>query len=129
MLEQISLSISTAIFLLCAMIANSVLPKSAPSDNIPPLPDFAPTAAVETTGQGEEFSIIGRWNSDGRIFEFTDTGKLIFGNTTAKYTLKDNMITVDTNVSGEKRQYTLPIIIISDTVISLNGVRMYRVES
>ncbi len=125
MLEQISLSISTAIFLLCAMIANSVLPKSQPAEQIPPISDNLPALSVSVT---DEFSIVGKWNSDGRIFEFTDSGKFIFNNMSAKYSLKPEAVVIETVMSKEKRQYELPLTVLSDKVISLNGIHLYRVE-
>ena len=123
MLEQLSLSVSTAIFLFCTMLVGSILPKSTPDKQLSPLPD---TAAIVVQGEITP-SIVGKWNSAGKIFEFTDTGNFKFGSLNGKYTVADNSVTVDLKIGGENRKYTLPLEVISPRVISLNGIRMYLV--
>lgn len=118
MLEQISLSISTAIFLVCTVIANSFFPKA---------PEQAVPASVTTSVASESNSVVGKWNSNGRVFEFTDSGKLIFDGKSSKYSIVGDTIVIETEIAGENRKYELPLSFISDKVASIGGVRMYRV--
>ena len=128
MLEEIALSISTALFFVCAFFVNGLVPQT-------PAEQAIPCEIVESETFAEA-SLVGRWNSGGKIFEFTKSGKLIFEENLLTYKIDGNTITVNAQISGftersrkgGKRIYTMKYELLSDRVIKLNGVTMYRVE-
>lgn len=117
MLETISRAISTALFFLCTAIVTGLSP-TAPAATVPP----SETVAYE------EFSIVGTWDSGGKTLEFTPAGKLTCDGVKLRYTVNGDTLTVRGTVNGEAREYSLKIEQVSDRVVKLGGVTMYRIK-
>ena len=123
MLKEIALSISTLVFFLCNFVVNSIAP-SAPDAPLEPIVPEAVEAAVTS----ETFDLVGVWNSGGRVFEFTGSGKLLHNGKVMPYKLIGSKLHVTAEVDGTKRQYSLSFEPISARVLKLNGVTMYKVD-
>ena len=130
MLEDIALSISTLVVLLCNLVVNSMAPaaQASPMEALP-----QETAAVEAEAaaiaplfEEEPFDLVGEWNSGGRIFEFTASGKLLYNDQVMTYEQSGGTITVTAIVDGSERVYTLAHEPVSARVMKLNGVTMYK---
>ena len=89
MLEQIALSISTALFFLCSLIVSSILP-TQPNNDIGTEPAVGVSASVN---EDARFSLSGKWSGNGNVFEFTDGGKLIYNGNTANYRFDGEKLT------------------------------------
>lgn len=126
MLENLALSISTALFFLCNLFVYSLIP-SLPSDTDAPAAPLG-EADIAVMTQADAFELVGEWNSGGRILEFTRSGKLIVDGTVMPYEVNGDSITVISEVGGDERIYTLSLEVQSERVMRLNGVAMYRVE-
>lgn len=135
MLEDIALSISTLLFLMCSLFLNSVSP-SVPADTNAPT-ETAEQEVVCFAGEPDETdseipmiadlssaSIVGKWECLGSRYEFTDSGKLIFNGEVLRYSLESGAVVVNT---GE-RVYALPLERINARSIKLGGVTFYRVN-
>ncbi len=124
MFEAISRIISTAIFFLCAAIITGI--PTAPTDTtaVPTAADVSLTASEAST----EYSLVGMWNSGGKTFEFTPSGKIIFGDVTLDYTQSGDTVTITGTIDGKKREYTVELVPISERVARLNGIKMYRIK-
>ena len=122
MLEEIALSISTAIFFMCAFLVNGVVPQTPAEPSVP----------CETIVADQEFSLVGTWNSDGQIFEFTKNGKLIYNGQIMTYSQGGDTVTVSTRIgkptekSSAKRTYNMKLELLGENIIRLNGVTLYR---
>lgn len=121
MLEEISRAISTALFFLCTAIVGGLEPS-------PPSPADIPVAAVAETDTNEVFSIVGKWNSGGRVFDFTESGKLLYGERVFEYTQNGDTVTVLANVNGKRREYTVSLNVLGERVVKLNGVTLYKTD-
>ncbi len=128
MLEDIALSISTLVFLLCNLVVNSIAPAvpaetAEPSESI----EYSETVSIAVAADSvEEFVLTGEWNSCGRIFEFTSSGKLLYNDHAMPYEIRGNTMTITSEVGGSKRIYTLAYEPINDRVIRLNGITLYK---
>ena len=124
MIEEIALSISTAIFFMCAFLVNGIVPQTPAETAVP----------CETIVAADEFSLVGTWNSDGRVFEFKNNGRLIYNGQIMTYSLDGDTVTVNTRIgkptekSGAKRTYNMKLELLGDRIIKLNGVTLYRTE-
>ena len=136
MLEEIALSISTLVFLLCNLVVNSIAP-AAPALPMEPIPvetaadvstDTAADVSVEAIVTSEVFELTGVWNSGGRVFEFTRSGKLLYNGQTMLYELDGSSLIVTAEVGGTERRYRLAFEPVSPRVLRLNGVAMYKVD-
>ena len=122
MIEEIVLSISTAIFFMCAFLVNGIVPQSPSEPDVP----------CETVVAAEDFSLVGTWNSDGRVFEFKDNGRLIYNGQIMNYSLDGDTVTVNAAIgkpagkNGAKRTYNMKLELLGERVIKLNGVTLYR---
>ena len=128
MLEEIALSISTLVFLLCNLVVNSIAP-AAPA--LPMEPITAETAAdvsVEAIVTSEVFELTGVWNSGGRVFEFTRSGKLLYNGQVMPFELDGSTMLVTAMIDGTERRYRLSFEPVSARVLKLNGVAMYKVD-
>ena len=125
MFEAISRVISTAIFFLCAAVITGI-PTATDTAAIPTAAAVSEAPAAKESA--DEYSLVGMWNSGGKTFEFTSSGKLICGDISLDYTKEGNTVTVKGTVNGEKRTYTLTLAPISERVVRLNGVKMYRIK-
>ncbi len=117
MLENIAISISTLIFLLCNFVVSSFA--------YTPVSDATvPVSIVESTQNDAidaEF-LVGEWISGSRTFIFTKNGELICADQTMPFELNGNILSVD----YKTRSYKLPIVQISDRVIKLNDLTLFR---
>ena len=128
MLEEIALSISTLVFLLCNLVVNSIAP-AAPALPMEPIPaETAADISVEAVVTAEVFELTGVWNSGGRVFEFTRTGKLLYNGQTMLYELDGSSLIVTAEVGDTERRYRLAFEPVSPRVLRLNGVAMYKVD-
>ncbi len=124
MLEEIALSISTAIFFMCAFLVNGIVPQTPAETAVP----------CETVVATDEFSLVGTWNSDGRVFEFKDNGRLIYNGQIMNYSHDGDTVTVNARIgkpsekNGAKRTYNMKLELLGDRIIKLNGVTLYRTE-
>lgn len=128
MLEEIALSISTLVFLLCNLVVNSIAP-AAPALPMEPIP--AVTAAdisVAAIVTSEVFELTGVWNSGGRVFEFTRSGKLLYNGQVMPFELDGSTMLVTAMIDGAERRYRLSFEPVSARVLKLNGVAMYKVD-
>lgn len=130
MLEEIALSISTALFFLCAFVVNGVLPQERAETAVP-------CEVVEYESIEDNFSLVGTWNSGGREFKFTKSGQLIYNGQTMSYTKDGDAVNVSAAIDGitkndtprgTKRNYSLKLEVLSERVMKLNGVTLYRTE-
>jgi len=124
MLEQIALSISTALFFLCSLIVSSILP-TQPNNDIGAEPAVGVSASVN---EEVRFSLIGKWNGNGHIFEFTTDGKLIYNGNTANYRFDGEKLTVTANINGVSREYTAGVEVIDGRNIMLSEIALHKVE-
>ena len=124
MLEDIALSISTLVFFLCTFVVNSMAPA------VPDVPaePIAPETAVEAIVTAEAFELAGVWNSGGRVFEFTRSGKLLYNGQAMPYELDGSTMLVTAEVDGSTRLYRLSFEPVSARVLKLNGVAMYKTD-
>ena len=136
MLEEIALSISTLVFLLCNLVVNSIAP-AAPALPMEPIPvetaadvstDTAADVSVEAIVTSEVFELTGVWNSGGRVFEFTRSGKLLYNGQVMPFELDGSTMLVTTMIDGAERRYRLSFEPVSARVLKLNGVAMYKVD-
>ena len=122
MIQEIALSISTAIFFMCAFLVNGIVPQT-PSE---------PAVSCETVAAADTFTIVGTWNSDGRVFEFKDNGRLIYNGQIMNYSLDGDTVTVNAKIgtptekNSAKRTYNMKLERLGERVIKLNGVTLYR---
>ena len=132
MLEEIALSISTLVFLLCNLVVNSIAP-AAPALPMEPIPvetaaDVSTDISVEAIVTSEVFELTGVWNSGGRVFEFTRSGKLLYNGQAMPFELVGSTMLVTAKVDGAERQYRLSFEPVNARVLKLNGVSMYKVD-
>ena len=136
MLEEIALSISTLVFLLCNLVVNSIAP-AAPALPMEPIPvetaadvstDTAADVSVEAIVTSEVFELTGVWNSGGRVFEFTRSGKLLYNGKVMLFELDGSTMLVTAMIDGTERRYRLSFEPVSARVLKLNGVAMYKVD-
>ena len=132
MLEEIALSISTLVFLLCNLVVNSIAP-AAPALPMEPIPvetaaDVSTDISVEAIVTSEVFELTGVWNSGGRVFEFTRSGKLLYNGQTMPFELVGSTMLVTAKVDGAERRYRLSFEPVNARVLKLNGVSMYKVD-
>lgn len=132
MLEEIALSISTLVFLLCNLVVNSIAP-AAPALPMEPIPvetaaDVSTDISVEAIVTSEMFELTGVWNSGGRVFEFTRSGKLLYNGQAMPFELVGSTMLVTAKVDGAERRYRLSFEPVSARVLKLNGVAMYKVD-
>ena len=128
MLEEIALSISTLVFLLCNLVVNSIAP-AAPALPMEPIPaETAADISVEAVVTSEVFELTGVWNSGGRVFEFTRSGKLLYNGQVMPFELDGSTMLVTTMIDGAERRYRLSFEPVSARVLKLNGVAMYKVD-
>ena len=136
MLEEIALSISTLVFLLCNLVVNSIAP-AAPALPMEPIPvetaadvstDTAADVSVEAIVTSEVFELTGVWNSGGRVFEFTRSGKLLYNGQVMPFELDGSTMLVTAMKDGTERRYRLSFEPVSARVLKLNGVAMYKVD-
>ena len=117
MLETISRAISTALFFLCTAIVTGLSP-ATPAATVPPSEPVV----------YEEFSIVGTWDSGGKTLEFSPSGKLTCDGVKLHYSVNGSTVNVNGTVNGEKREYSLKIEPVSERVVKLGGVTMYRIK-
>ncbi|MBQ2706698.1 MAG: hypothetical protein IJF67_00435 [Clostridia bacterium] len=128
MLEEIALSISTLVFLLCNLVVNSIAP-AAPALPMEPIPaETAADISVEAVVTSEVFELTGVWNSGGRVFEFTRSGKLLYNGQVMPFELDGSTMLVTAMIDGAERRYRLSFEPVSARVLKLNGVAMYKVD-
>ena len=132
MLEEIALSISTLVFLLCNLVVNSIAP-AAPALPMEPIPvetaaDVSTDISVEAIVTSEVFELTGVWNSGGRVFEFTRSGKLLYNGQAMPFELVGSTMLVTAKVDGAERRYRLSFEPVNARVLKLNGVAMYKVD-
>ncbi|MBO5219377.1 MAG: hypothetical protein J6C52_08105 [Clostridia bacterium] len=128
MLEEIALSISTLVFLLCNLVVNSIAP-AAPALPMEPIPaETAADISVEAIVTSEVFELTGVWNSGGRVFEFTRSGKLLYNGQVMPFELDGSTMLVTAMIDGAERRYRLSFEPVSARVLKLNGVAMYKVD-
>jgi len=128
MLEEIALSISTLVFLLCNLVVNSIAP-AAPALPMEPIPvETAAEVSVEAIVTSEVFELTGVWNSGGRVFEFTRSGKLLYNGRAMPFELDGSTMLVTATIDGTERRYRLSFEPVSARVLKLNGVAMYKVD-
>jgi len=128
MLEEIALSISTLVFLLCNLVVNSIAP-AAPALPMEPIPvETAAEVSVEAIVTSEVFELTGVWNSGGRVFEFTRSGKLLYNGQVMPFELDGSAMLVTAMIDGAERRYRLSFEPVSARVLKLNGVAMYKVD-
>ena len=128
MLEEIALSISTLVFLLCNLVVNSIAP-AAPALPIEPIPvETSADISVEAVVTSEVFELTGVWNSGGRVFEFTRSGKLLYNGQVMPFELDGSTMLVTAMIDGAERRYRLSFEPVSARVLKLNGVAMYKVD-
>ena len=128
MLEEIALSISTLVFLLCNLVVNSIAP-AAPARPMEPIPaETAADISVEAVVTSEVFELTGVWNSGGRVFEFTRSGKLLYNGQVMPFELDGSTMLVTAMIDGTERRYRLSFEPVSARVLKLNGVAMYKVD-
>ena len=101
MLEEIALSISTLVFLLCNLVVNSIAP-AAPALPMEPIPaETAADISVEAFVTSEVFELTGVWNSGGRVFEFTRSGKLLYNGQVMPFELDGSTMLVTAMIDGD----------------------------
>ena len=132
MLEEIALSISTLVFLLCNLVVNSIAP-ATPALPMEPIPvetaaDVSTDISVEAIVTSEVFEPTGVWNSGGRVFEFTRSGKLLYNGQAMPFELVGSTMLVTAKVDGAERRYRLSFEPVNARVLKLNGVSMYKVD-
>ena len=127
MLEEIALSISTFVFLLCTLFVNSMMPAGTSAPANPERALSEPAAAVMAE-DADTFVLAGEWNSGGRIFELTESGKLIYNGQVMHYTVEGSTMTIRAEINGSERIYTAAIEPLGVRVMKLNGVTMYKIS-
>lgn len=131
MLEEIALSISTALFFICTIVVSAVLPMprdgaDLPAETVVHMDESFESYTVPTSVR--PMDITGEWSCNGKIFVFTRDGKLLFGNHSADYCFSDGKLTVTFTVGDKKRDYTAELEQVNSKLIKLNGTPLYRVK-
>ncbi len=129
MFEQIALSLSTALFFLCTLVVNSVLPETPA--NTKPIDagyEISDERTVPTYLNVDSFSIVGDWNNGGRCFSFKNDGKLLFDGQEASWLYDGENMVIKKDIDGNKRIYTLKLEVLEPNVIRLNGVTFYKTK-
>lgn len=130
MLEEIALSISTAIFFICTLFVSAVLPS-------PPTDVGTPHETVKYVNTEENsvlfvsaapFDIAGEWSCQGKTVSFTRDGKMTVGEHTLNYRLAGGTLTLGTNINGEERVYSMKLDIVDSRTMKLNGVPFFKVK-
>lgn len=125
MLEQIALSISTAIFFLCTLIVSSIMPSEPVIAS--PNEDIAVMASAESSFP-ENFSLVGKWKGEGKVVEFTDNGEMLYDGISARYRLDGEKLTIIANINGTSREYTMTLDIIDGRNVVLGAISLHKVE-
>lgn len=130
MLEELALSISTALFFICTIVVSAVLPTppsetDLPHENVSYMCDEdIHTVSVSTV----PFDIVGEWNCQGKCVSFTGDGRMTVGEHTVHYGLSGDTVTVKANINGEERIYSMKLEVTDNTTMKLNGVTFHRVK-
>ncbi|MBQ8552183.1 MAG: hypothetical protein IJ428_05145 [Clostridia bacterium] len=133
MLEEIALSISTAIFFLCTAVVSSILPSDTSEVSDVPTAVQCSSDIIMTETDTEipasavVFDLIGEWKSAGHTFEFKSPDRLTLDGLAMSYSLDGNVITVTSEIGGAVRTYELAFVPISDRVMKLNGITAYKI--
>lgn len=132
MLEDIALSISTLMFVVCNIILNGFVPSVPADKNNPtkPLETYVPNNAIicsfdDLDAKTDEFAILGVWESFGHTYEFTASGKLIIDNETLHYSLEGSNVTVS---GKDKDARTMKLEPMGNRTMRLNGITMYKIN-
>ena len=131
MLEEIALSISTALFFICTIVVSAVLPMprdgvELPAETVVHMDESSDRYTVPTSAR--PLDITGEWSCNGKTFVFTRDGKLLFGNHSADYSFSDGKLTVSFTAGGKKHDYTAELEQVDSKLIKLNGTPLYRVK-
>lgn len=130
MLEELALSISTALFFICTIVVSAVL-QTPPSDTDLPHENISYmydediyTVSVSTV----PFDIVGEWTCQSKCVSFTGDGRMIVGEHTVHYGLTGDTVTVKANINGEERIYSMKLEVTDNSTMKLNGVTFHRVK-
>lgn len=154
MLENIAVSVSTVIFLLCSFIISSVLPGKGDSGSPPCEPlygdsvgttgsvsatesvyttesiyttdsvDIITTGALPAANLTDEFSIEGVWECFGHRYEFRQDGRLIAEGETLRWQLSNGEMVI--NYDGKPHIVTFEPL--GERVMRLDGKTFYRIS-
>ena len=154
MLENIAVSVSTVIFLLCSFIISSVLPDKGDAGS-PPCEslygdsvgttesvsatesvytnesvsatdsvDIITTGALPVANLTDEFSIEGVWECFGHRYEFKADGRLIAEGETLRWQLSNGEMVI--NYDGKPHIVTFEPL--GERVMRLDGKTFYRIS-
>ncbi|MCI8387903.1 MAG: hypothetical protein HFE63_05490 [Clostridiales bacterium] len=125
MLEEITLSVSTFLFLICSLIIGSLAPSTPaeqdmPSESIIEYADEIECMVGVDTAVPERFSIVGVWQCFDCTYEFTKSGTLIVGDKTMRYQLHGDELIID--------GAAYPFEAVNSKVIKIDNRTLYRVK-
>ncbi len=129
MLEEIALSISTALFFLCTAVVGSVLPEDTACMSVPvSVSASVDSETADTTAvTPQKFDIVGTWKSGGHTLEFKPSGRLIFDGRSMSYSIDGSVITVTTEIGGIVRTRELAFVPLSENLMKINGIAAYKI--
>lgn len=109
-----------------------ILESSDRPDSLSDLPDSrwsyggAATSNLGSKNDTNLFTICGKWEGCGISYEFFPNGKLLLGGKMMKYAVEGNIVSISTEIGGEKRICRLPLEITGDRTIRLGNISLYR---
>lgn len=127
MLEEIALSISTAIFFVCAFLVNGLVPQTPEKTAVP----------CEIVENIEDFTLVGTWSGNSHTLEFTKSGKLVCNDQIIDYTADNSSVTVSAAINGfdnkktnrgSKPIYTMKLELLDESTVKLGGVTLRRAD-
>ena len=130
MLENIAVSVSTVIFLLCSLIISSVLPDKGDTGSPPSEPLCSESVsgtvyeALPTAVSVDDFCLEGVWECFGHRYEFKSDGRLIAEGETLRWELSCGNVVI--NYDGEP--HTLTLEPLGNRVMRLDGKTYYRIS-
>lgn len=136
MLENIAVSVSTVIFLLCSFLMGSIMPAKQDVENPPSEPpyiagtaDTADTADTAGTADcmaevAEEFQLTGVWECFGHRYEFKSDGRLIAEGETLSWKFSGG----DIIIGYDDESHTLAFEPLDSRTMRLDGKTFYRIS-
>lgn len=122
MLEDITLSISTFVFLICSLLISSLAPAEPSISDTPAEKPEAPAEEIVCSAAPDPARILcGVWECFGRTLEFTPSGRLIIEGEVLRYRLDADRIIID--------GVEMPLEILSEHVIRFDGKTLYKIKS
>lgn len=124
MLENIAVSVSTVIFLLCSFLMGNILPAEQNAENPPSEPLYIAETADCMAEVSEEYQLTGVWECFGHRYEFKSDGRLIAEGETLSWKFSGG----DIIIGYDNESHTLAFEPLDSRTMRLDGKTFYRIS-